>query len=133
MQKSKIGGVTKDYIIIYKNNSFFYNIYNIDAYIMNVLFNYKVLDNNKCGFPESSLNKVLEKLENCKINYQIIYTYKDPVIKDFKKLNKYMIYKDKAINNMDMQKRIDLIINKITNSDAKKIEEILKVLEDVCD
>lgn len=109
----------------------FYNSFNIDAYILNYIFDYKVLDNGKCGFPENSLNKVIDKLNDNKINYQIIYTYQNPLVKKFGKFNKYRHFYDIAINNMDKKKRIDLLIEKISNANSKEIDEILKVLENV--
>lgn len=44
----------------------------MDAYIMNLLFGYKVLKDGLCGFPDNSLSKVLNTLEEAKISYQII-------------------------------------------------------------
>ena len=40
------------------------------------LFDYKVLQNGKtykCGFPDSSITKITNKLSDLKISYQIIY------------------------------------------------------------
>lgn len=109
----------------------FYNSFNIDAYILNFLLGFKVLDSGKCGFPESSLVKVLDLLDEKKIDYQIIYTYQEPTIKEFGKLNKYKHFYDIAINNMDKKKRIDLLIEKISNANSDEVEKILKVLENV--
>ena len=39
---------------------------------MNLLFGYKVLKDGLCGFPDNSLSKVLNTLEDAKISYQII-------------------------------------------------------------
>lgn len=44
----------------------FYSLYKDDAYILNYLFKYKVLDKRKSGFPDSSINKVKNELENKK-------------------------------------------------------------------
>lgn len=130
-KNTKSGGVIKSYIIIYKNKGMFYNSFNIDAYILNFLLGFKVLDSRKCGFPESSLVKVLDLLDEKKIDYQIIYTYQEPTIKEFGKLNKYKHFYDIAINNMDKKKRIDLLIEKISNANSDEVEKILKVLENV--
>ena len=74
----------KQYLEIFKNNSCFYHAYGIDTYIINLIFNYKVLPNNKCGFPESVYEKVIEKIEDLKISYQIIYNDRKPKIKNYK-------------------------------------------------
>lgn len=62
----------KDYLLIFKNGKF-YNVYNDDAFIFHYLFNYKILKDDKSGFPETGLVKVINTLDNEKINYQIIY------------------------------------------------------------
>ena len=110
----------------------FYNSFDIDAYILNFIFGYKVLDNGKCGFPENVCEKVIEKLNEYKIDYQIIYTYKEPVIKEFGKLNKYKHFYDIALKNIDKKRRIDLVIDKITNASSEDLNKILEVLENVC-
>ena len=50
---------------------------------MNTLFGYKVLKGDVSGFPDTSINKVVNTLEDAKISYQIIDVDKDPAIKDF--------------------------------------------------
>lgn len=72
---------------MYKNNGKFYEVYYYDAYILNLLFNYKVLNGRKCGFSDTTLNKVLKKLEKGKISYKIFYLNKDIIQKDFRKIN----------------------------------------------
>ena len=71
----------KNSINIIETNKMFYDVYEIDAYIINMLLGYKVLDNKKVGFPTSVLNKVINTLEENHINYNII--------KDFKNRNNY--------------------------------------------
>ena len=98
---------------------------------MNLIFGYKVLDNRRCGFPKSVFEKVIDTLNNYKISYQIIYSDSEPIIKDFKKLNKYQYFYNQALKLMTHQNRIELIINKIKNSDEKDFEEIVKAIENV--
>ncbi len=109
----------------------FYNAFDNDAYIVSLIFGYKILESRKCGFPESALNKVKNTLERYKVSYQIIYDDKEPFIKDYKKLNKYGHYYNLSLGMLDRQNRIDIIIRKITNADDKDIEEILKAIENV--
>lgn len=56
---------------------------------MNTLFGYKVLKGDVSGFPDTSINKVVNTLEDANISYQIIDVDKDPVIKDYGKINTY--------------------------------------------
>lgn len=48
----------KESINIIKTNNKFYNVYEIDVYIFNLLFGYKIMDNNKVGFPDSVIIKL---------------------------------------------------------------------------
>ena len=83
---SKQGG--ESFITLYKNKGYFYNTFDINAYIMSLMFGYKVLSNRICGFPETIFEKVISTLEKHKISY-VIYCDKEPILKDFKKLNNY--------------------------------------------
>ena len=50
----KSGGTNyKTCLVLYKNHGKFYKVRGMDAYIMNMLFNYKVLNGDVCGFPDS--------------------------------------------------------------------------------
>ena len=91
----------KKYLVIRKNKGKFCTVYGDDANIISSLFGYKILNNNKVGFPESVLNKVINTLLDIKISYMIIYVDRDPEKKDFKKLNTYTKYRDIAISKLD--------------------------------
>ena len=63
-----------NYIIIIKYGNF-YETFDKDALIINKLFDYKInkLKNTfKVGFPISSINNIISKLDNCSINYVVI-------------------------------------------------------------
>ena len=63
-----------DYIIIIKYGNF-YETFDKDALIINKLFDYKInkIKNTfKVGFPISSINNVILKLNNYNINYVVI-------------------------------------------------------------
>lgn len=51
IKETRFNKKTKSFLTLYKNKSLFYNAYEMDAYLLNYLFNYKVLDKHKCGFP----------------------------------------------------------------------------------
>lgn len=54
--------------------------------MFNYLFDYKIIQNSKtykCGFPDSSITKITNKLSYLKISYQIIYRGRNPHVKDF--------------------------------------------------
>lgn len=120
---------TKRFLMLHKTRGKFYNVYDDDAHILHFLLGYKVLDNKKLGFPDSAITKVTNILDEHKISYQIFYTDKDPVVKDFKKLNKYSEIRAKALDMVELDVRLENIINKIKNTDKDKLIEILEMLE----
>ena len=99
---------------------------------MNLLFNYKVLDNKKSWFLENVLNKVIDTLNENKISYQIVYTDKDPVIKEFGDENTYNEYLKKAIDKLNTKEKIDRICEGIKNASDEDIDKIFKYIEEVC-
>lgn len=120
---------SKTFLMIYKTQGKFYNTYGIDAYIMNYFFNYKVLNDNKSGFPDNAINKVIEKLEGEKISYQIIYKDKDPLLKDFKKLNRYHLLIDNIKKEVELKKRYEILMEKIKKLDESKFLEVIECIE----
>ena len=80
----------------------FYHVYGKDAYIISYLFSYKLKELEGmplCGFPLSSLNKIIAKLEEIKINYLIVdrkNNYEVEENSDNKNLNNYTKYFEKA-------------------------------------
>ncbi len=119
----------KRFLIIIKTRGKFYNVNGDDAYIIHRLLGYKVLDSKKCGFPDSAINRVINKLEENKISYQIIETNKDPVIKDFKKINNYNKAREEALKSLDAEERINNIVDKIKLATESQLEEILSYIE----
>ena len=57
-------------LVLVKNWSF-YTTFNNDAYILNYLFGYKIVNKEKVGFPTSNITKVIDKLTTEKINYYL--------------------------------------------------------------
>ena len=119
----------KSFLIIYKNHGKFYQCKNIDAYIMNTLFGYKVWKGDVSGFPDTAINKVINTLEDAKISYQIIDVDKDPLIKDFGKINTYSKYLDMSFKNLDKKKKVDFLIDKLNKCSIEKLESIISLIE----
>lgn len=126
MKKSLV----KDYFVLYKNTGKFYNALGIDAYILNHFLGYKVLDNKKCGFPETAFEKVIQKLEENKISYQVIFTDKNPVVKNYKKLNKYQDIVKKVRAHIDLSERVEFIIQRVKDASIEEMEIIIERLEE---
>ena len=91
----------------------FYHAYGKDSFILSYLFNYKIdLFKNECGFAMVSLNKVLAKLEDEKLNYIVIdkrNNYDVELQQDFKNLNKYEAVYAKSKNYVNYKSRVDNI------------------------
>jgi len=119
----------KDTLLIFKNGTF-YNTYKDDAIILNYLFGYKILKDDKAGFPETSFTKVINELENRKINYQVITKDTNPIIKKFGNLNTYLKILNKSLEFINIKDRVNRIQEKLNNvTSVETLEKILKVLE----
>ena len=109
----------------------FYNIYGDDAIILNYLFGYKILIDGKVGFPESALIKVINTIEDKKIDYQIINKDGNDVIKKYGNFNSYNKILKQALEYRNIKSRIERIQELINNiSDITILERIIGVIED---
>ena len=66
----------------------FYNVFGDDCYLLYYLFDYKIKQ-NRTGFPSRAYNKVINKLEEQMIDYEIIG---EGIKVSFKKKNNYNKY-----------------------------------------
>ena len=135
IQKFVSGGIpeeTQKYIIITQSSGKFFEVYGYDAFILSYLFNYKVLQNGKtykCGFPDSSITKITNKLSDLKISYQIIYRGRNPFVKDFKKINQYSKYKLIALQKLDIKERVDALVEKVKSLNEEQAKKVMLELE----
>lgn len=106
----------------------FYQAFDDDALIISYLFNYKIV-NSRCGFPISTINKVIEKLEEKTINYTL--KQEQEQIKDFKRKNNYLKYLEKSKIRDNINNRIRSILSKLEVLDRKRLEELLGSIEDI--
>lgn len=129
------GGVSEDtqkYIIITQSSGKFFEVYGYDAFMFGYLFDYKVLQNGKtykCGFPDSSITKITNKLSDLKISYQIIYRGRNPFVKDFKKINQYSKYKLIALQKLDVKERMDALVEKVKSLSEEQAKKVMLELE----
>ena len=110
----------------------FYQAYLDDAYVIHALMNYKV-SNGKVGFPITSIGKVQNKLEECKINYQIIDRELITDSNDFKNNNKYDKFLNIGIKSINKIRSDDEILEKIKNLPDDKVDKIIKFINKVID
>ena len=120
--------MNKKNISLYKSGKF-YNAFGDDGIILHELLGYKYIEHKKLvGYPEVAHNKVINRLENEKLSY-VVYD-KDAVIKEYKGILKnYTSMLKKAIENMDMEKRLERIKKKIENMSLDELEKIVGEIE----
>ena len=134
-KSSCLGGVSEDtqkYIIITQSSGKFFEVYGYDAFMFGYLFDYKVLQNGKtykCGFPDSSITKITNKLSDLKISYQIIYRGRNPFDKDFKKINQYSKYKLIALQRLDIKERMYALVKKVKSLNEEQAKKVMLELK----
>lgn len=123
----------KEYVVLVKSG-IFYECFNDDIGIMYSLFSYKIKNNGSnyvVGFPNNSLSKVLNVLEENKINYIVV---EDNNIVDKYKTNKnrYLEYVTDLNKLIYINMKIDSIYKKLqSNILNNDIEKILLKIEDI--
>lgn len=122
----------KDYLIFIKSGNFYLALNN-DAIVMNKIFNYKIKQSTnfmKVGFPLSSLNKVIQYIENKSINYVVV---EDKIVQKKKyKNNNYSKYNIKLDNYEILINRINKIYEVLKNNlDSANIKETINEIEDI--
>lgn len=121
-----------DYLILIKNGNFYLALNN-DAIVMNTLFNYKIKESTnliKVGFPTTSLNKIMSRLDTLSINYLVVDN--EIVNKRKFKNNSYAKYYKKVDNYEILISRINKIYDVLRkNLDKKNIKAILEEIEDI--
>ena len=103
----------------------FYHVFDDDAIIISYLMDYKITD-GRCGFPINSIDKVINVLEDNKISYEI----KDGNKKSYKKYNKYNYFLEKGKKKIDIDYRINSIVDKLNDFSYDKLCKILDMIED---
>ena len=120
----------------------FYQVYGKDSYIISYLFDYKIKFVEKistCGFPKNSINRIMAKLEELKINYIIVdkkNNYDVDLFYDNKNLNTYEKYYSQAKIYVNLKIRVnniyDFLTKKIDEKDTN-VKEIIKDIENLID
>jgi len=109
-----------DYLVLIKSG-IFYRAYYDDARILSNIMDYQVID-NRCGFPQTSLDKVIDKLNEVHINYYVIDGTKKKFIN-----NKYNKYKDIIKNQKNNDEEINKLLLELKNKMYKDSNFINKV------
>ena len=111
-----------------RKNALFYEVYDDDAVILNYLLGYKNIK-GRVGFPINAFSKVINILEDKKINYKIIDEQEE--VKDFKNLNQYLNILAKASDKIEVNNKINKILDKLKTFDEGTLYEILEKVESI--
>lgn len=119
------------YILLIKSGNFYLGL-NDDAIVLSGIFGFKILESKsfiKCGFPLSSLNKVINRLDRLEVNYIIIAN--GVVDKGKYKKNGYDKYLVRSNYDglLDRINRINSILRE--NLSSTKLDDVLGKIEDV--
>ena len=118
-------------IVLIKSGNF-YATSDDDAYIIKAIFNYQIIK-GKVGFPISSIDKVISKLEELKVNF-IVYNDSENIIKKEFDNNSYIT----ILNNCkrqeyreNMKKLLFERIEYLINLDYDNYEKIRKFIDEL--
>lgn len=123
--------MNKNILRLCKNDGKFVLAYNDDAYILHSIFNYKLVregTKDKCGFPSTIIDKIIEMLEELNISYEIYYKNTLESIKDYKKKNTYEKHLKDALIQVEIDKKIDLIKYKLSRLPLENVNKQLETM-----
>lgn len=115
--------------IVLRKSGGFYICFDDDAIVVSYLCNYKI-NNGKVGFPLNTINKVINILENNSISYIVKENMEDVNKKMYGNKNKYKCYLDKGKKKIDLDYRINKIINKINCMNEEDVNKLLDLIEE---
>ena len=81
-------------------------------------------------FPDLALDKVLARLEKEKISYKVDFLDREPIVKNFRKINRYDEVLNIAKQKIDIKNRTDLLLCKIRNSSLEDLENIMRLIDE---
>ena len=109
-------------IILVKYGNF-YRCFNEDALIVFYLFNYKISDNYRIGFPLSALTKVLARLKDVGISCVIINGINNYISYDSFD-NKYFYFLELAKSHYNYAIGVNIIMEEVKECLSKSLDNI---------
>ena len=80
-------------------------------------------------FEGIAIDRVLSKLKELNISYQIVYTDRNPLILDFKNKNKYKDFAIKAKSNNELKNKVEYIVSMLETLDDDKLTAVINKIE----
>jgi len=101
--------------------------YDNDACVMSTIFNYRSFNDMQTGllcvgFPNSTLSRVVRKLQALRVSYMFV-NYKEEVFKDFGEENTYNLYLDSYVPRNNRIEVGDAVV--VENANTKKLEKFV--------
>lgn len=101
--------------------------YDNDACVMSTIFNYRSFNDMQTGllcvgFPNSTLSRVVRKLQALRVSYMFV-NYKEEVFKDFGEENMYNLYLDSYVPRNNIIEVGDAVV--VENANTKKLEKFV--------
>ncbi len=121
--------MTNSYKVRIRINGNFCSVFDDDCYIFKYFFDYRIIK-AKVGFPKSVLDKIINVLEENKINYEIVGEEKEV---DFKKLNNYKKFFELGLKKDYKENFYDAILDKIKSANDEQLDDILNYIIKVLD
>ncbi len=109
----------------------FYASFEDDAYVIHAILGYKIV-NGRIGFPENSIGRVTNQLNDCKVDYAVIVRDEEIEKKHFPS-NNYNKYLRDGINRHNKSLNEEQLISKIKNLSEEKINKIYDYINKVID
>jgi len=113
----------------------FIHIYDNNAIVMHYVFGYMLNVRNgsyKCGFVKESLESVVNRLDDLCISYEIFQDKNITLKKDFGIDNKYLTYYNYGIKQLEIDKKIELLIQKMNclnvDLESKLLDDFLDIV-----
>lgn len=117
--------------VVIRKTGGFYNVFDDDAIIVSYLTNYKIVG-GRCGFPINSLTKVTNLLENSSVSYIVKENMEEVVSKNYKKKNNYNKILDNGKKKINIDYRINGILDKLNGLSYESLSSLLDMIEDYC-
>lgn len=104
----------------------FYNVFDDDCYILYYFFDYKIKQ-NRTGFPISAYNKVINKLEEQNVDYEILG---EKIKSNFKKKNNYNKYLKKGREKYERELKKQELEKQLEKLSEKELKELYIMIEE---
>ncbi len=106
----------------------FYHAFDEDAILLFSLFHYKI-NNGKSGFPIGSIQKVIEKLKEQKVNYFVKVNEEEEESMSFYEENRYLEIYEKGKQEYREFHKKEKVTERIFRLDEKQVDQVIEFVQ----